>query len=117
MLAALTGRLLLGPVLEVGAGVEVGVLPASSYSVMCAPYGRLVPCGCTGGEGEGLGVRPAMLGLVSLLEGDEARIAVEAARVASRPACLIRLSSVFVGRIMLPFLVFGRAGQLLWLAS
>ena len=113
MLVALTRRLLLRPVLEVGAEAEVGVLPAFSYSVICAPYERLLPCGCTEGEGEGLGVRPARLGLVSLLEGEGAKLAVEAARAASRPACLIRLSLAFVGRTMLLFLVFGRVEQLL----
>jgi hypothetical protein len=113
LLVALAGRLLLRPVLEVGAKAEVGVLPTFSYSVICALYERLVPCGCTGGKGEGLRVRPARLGLVSLLRGEEAKLAVKAARAASRPACLIRLSLVFVGRTMLLFLVFGRAGQLL----
>jgi hypothetical protein len=62
-------------------------------------------------------VRPAGLGLVSLLKGEVTKLAVEAARAASRPACLIRLSSAFVGRTMLPFFVFGRAGQLSCLAS
>ena len=113
MLVALTRRLLLRPVLEVGAKAEVGVLPTFSYSVICALYERLVPCGYTGGEGEGLRVRPARLGLVSLLRGEEAKIAVKAARAASRPACLIRLSLAFVGRTMLLFLVFRRVGQLL----
>ena len=99
--------------LEVGAKAEVGVLPTFLYSVICALYERLVPCGCTRGEGEGLRVRPTRLGLVSLLEGEEAKLAVEAARAASRPACLIRLSLAFVGRTMLLFLVFRRVGQLL----
>jgi hypothetical protein len=113
LLVALARRLLLRPVLEVGAKAEVGVLPAFSYSVIYALYECLVPCGCTGGKGEGLGVRPARLGLVSLLRREEAKLAVKAARAASRPACLIRLSLAFVGRTMLLFLVFGRVGQLL----
>jgi hypothetical protein len=110
LLVALARRLLLGPVLEVGAKAEVGVLPAFSYSVICALYERLVPCGYTRGKGEGLGVRLARLGLVSLLKGEEAKLTIKAARAASRPACLIRLSLAFVGRTMLLFLVFGRAG-------
>ena len=113
MLIALTRRLLLGPVLEVGAKAEVGVLPTFLYSVIYAPYERLVPYGCTRGKGEGLRVRPTRLGIVSLLEGEGAKLAVKAARATSRPACLIRLSLAFVGRTMLLFLVFGRVGQLL----
>ena len=110
---SLARRLLLRPVLEVGAKAEVGVLPTFSYSVICALYERLVPYGYTGGKGEGLGVRPARLGLVSLLKGEEAKLTVKVARAASRPACLIRLSLAFVGRTMLLFLVFRRVGQLL----
>ena len=113
MLVALARRLLLRPVLEVGAKAEVGVLPTFSYSVICALYERLVPYGCTRGKGEGLRVRPARLGLVSLLKGEEVKLVVKVARAASRPACLIRLSLAFIGRTMLLFLVFRRAGQLL----
>jgi hypothetical protein len=81
--------------------------------VIYALYKRLVPYGYTRGKGEGLRVRPARLGLVSLLKGKEAKLAVKAARAASRPACLIRLSLAFIGQTMLLFLVFRRAGQLL----
>ena len=58
-------------------------------------------------------MRPARLGLVSLLKGEVTKLAVKAVRAASRPACLIRLSLAFIGRTILLLLVFRRVGQLL----
>jgi hypothetical protein len=113
LLIALARRLLLRPVLEVGAKAEVGVLSTFLYSVIYALYKRLVPYGYTRGKGEGLRVCPTRLGLVSLLKGEEAKLAIKVARAASRPACLIRLSLAFVGQTMLLFLVFRRVRQLL----
>jgi hypothetical protein len=52
----------------------------------------------------------------SLLVGAGLRLAAAAARAACLPACLIRLISAFVGRIMRPSLTLGLAGQLSWLA-
>ena len=82
---------------------------------MCAPFRRLVPCSCREGVGEGLGEVPAK-SVPSLLVGAGVRLAAAADRAACLPACLIRLISAFVGRMMRPSLTLGLAGQLSWLA-
>ena len=59
MAVDLTGRLLLGLALEVGArgeaGVRVALLPAFSYSVIRALFRRFVPCSYREGVGDRLG--------------------------------------------------------------
>jgi hypothetical protein len=116
-LVDLNGRLLPELILEVRAEGEAGVrVPVFSYSVIRAPLRRLVPCSCKEGVGEGIGEVIVPSGAVSLAGGLRVRLAVAAAKVACLPACLIRLISAFVGRIMRPSFVLGRAGQLSWLA-
>jgi hypothetical protein len=80
---------------------------------MCAPFRRLVPCSYREGVEEGLGVVAAK-SVPSLLVGAGLRLA--AAKAACLPACLIRLISAFVGRMMRLSLTLGLAGQLSWLA-
>jgi hypothetical protein len=107
----LCGRPLLEEALEeaLKEALEVGV--AISCSVTRALLlRRLTPCSYKEGEGDRLD------GVAGEVEVEQEVDPVVAIRVACLPACLIFRSLFFVGRIMLPFLTLGRAGQLLWLA-
>lgn len=120
----LCGRLLLtiaGTEEEVGA--DASPLPASSYCLTRSPpILRLTLNSWEEGEGERLGEASDALRLAPLDRVGGAGISREAetaaaASAACLPACLIFLISAFVGRMIYPLLVLGRAGQLSWHAS
>ena len=73
-----------------------------------------MPCSYWEGVGEGLG-NESVLSLLTTVRAGLATATVAAAvvKVAYLPACLIRLISVFVGRIISLSLTLGLVGQFL----
>jgi hypothetical protein len=110
---ALVGRLWLDILLDIDTE-EVGaeLLPAFSYSVTrVPPLRRFTPCvdGC-----DESGLDMVLVELRSALpvgEAEREAVLETAAKAACTPACLIFLSSAFVGRMILPSITLGRAGQ------